>query len=253
MELIIDIGNTQTVWGICKRKKIKTQYRTTTTPKATEDEFVFTLHHLLQEGNVEQYKKNITKVLVSSVVPPVNAALATAIERFFGFSGIFLEYHQIPISINYNPPSVVGIDRLVSAYAVTQHYNTPAIIIDLGTATTINAIDTNKTYKGGAVCPGIGTGAEALFTKASRLTSIQLTTPTTLLGRQNTESLIAGIVGGHALMITGFVEQLSKQLQSEKELQVLVTGGWHKIIAPLLPPQYIIDPDLTLKGIALLT
>jgi type III pantothenate kinase len=245
MILVVDVGNTNIVWGISDGKELLFQMRTETNRDAQIGDFVSTLNNLTSQ--IPAYR--FSAIFISSVVPQLEAALASALQSFSETPPLFLTTTLIPVGNSYKPPEGVGSDRLVSAYAAVILYKLPALIIDLGTATTFNVVSSAGCYVGGAIADGLGTGAEALFAKAARLSHVSLSFPQKLIGITGEESLTAGLVGGHLAMIEKMAENIEQEY--DEPFTVLVTGGWSNLLVGHFPSHWIHDADLTLKGIIL--
>ncbi|MEI6221943.1 MAG: type III pantothenate kinase [bacterium] len=245
MILVVDVGNTNIVWGISDGKELLFQMRTETNRDDQVGDFVSTLNKLTSQ--IPAYR--FSAIFISSVVPQLETSLASALQSFSETSPLFLTTALIPVGNSYNPPEGVGSDRLVSAYAAVKLYKLPALIIDLGTATTFNVVSSTGYYVGGAIADGLGTGTEALFAKAARLSHIELSFPDKLIGTTGEESLAAGLVGGHLAMIERMAENIEQEY--DEPFTVLVTGGWSNLLVGRFPSHWIHDADLTLKGIIL--
>ncbi len=244
MLLAIDIGNTQINWGFSLDGISWESHRTDTYKVSSVSDFSAIIK-LITEN------KNIDKIAISSVVPPINENLEKALKNIFNISPVFFSNTNIPINIEYFPASGVGADRLVNAIAAKELYGLPAILVDLGTATTFCAISEKGTYLGGAIAPGLGISSNALFSKASRLREVELKTLTSIIGKNLEESLNAGIVMGHIGMIEQMIISFSKEFTSKPK--VIMTGGWGNLVKGRVLGVDVFDKDLTLKGLWLLS
>jgi type III pantothenate kinase len=247
--LTIDVGNTQTVIGAWDDSRLRRTWRLPTRPDSTADEFRAALHGLLAlEGLAVTSLKGVA---VSSVVPRMTALLKDA------FAALGHEHlrariigHDWPFSFRNaaEPPTCVGMDRLVNAEAaVREHGAGPIIIVDSGTATTLCAV-TDRTYLGGAILPGMELGMDALARRAALLYSVDLAPPAQAIGRNTPEALRSGLVLGYASMIDGMVRRFKDEL-GEPKAKVVATGGVSRLLQGLAQELEFFDPDLTLRGI----
>jgi type III pantothenate kinase len=186
----------------------------------------------------------------ASVVPPLESILEELARKHLKLPIQMVNYKTIPIVIKINNPEEVGADRLVDAYAARELYGKPAIVIDFGTATTFDAISEKGEYLGGAIAPGLGIGRDALYEKTARLPKVDLHAPKHVIGNGTDEAIRSGLLIGY----TGLVEKLVSEFQKElgSKCKVVGTGGFADLMAEQTKVIQIKDPDLTLKGLALL-
>ena len=259
--LAIDIGNTQTVIGYFTQENsaqpsvqhsvqhLTQQWRISTQPRCTADEFKLKLSGILNNSKIQL--DEIETIIASSVVPSLVKMLETA----FKTKNLYQIDHRSPFSfeIKVDAPQEVGADRLVNAEAAIRDYGSPCIVVDSGTATTICAISKNAEgkaqYLGGAIIPGIELAMQALSEKAAKLFTIELTPPKNPIGSNTREALKSGLLLGYASMIDGMVLRFKKEL-GVTELPVIATGGISYLLRNLTCELTHFDPDLTLKGIA---
>jgi len=154
------------------------------------------------------------------------------------------------MAIKYGNPHEVGADRIVNGVAAFEQHGGPVVIVDFGTATTIDVVDASGAYLGGAIAPGLETSAEALFSKAARLSKVDLDPPGRAIGQSTRESVQAGLLLGQACMIDGLVRRVWDELG--EHTPVVMTGGLATLMAPLCETTTAVDPDLTLKGLILI-
>jgi len=180
MLLVIDVGNTNTVLGVYDDKKLVAHWRLTTEHSQTVDEYGILARNLLTLAQLDASK--IDGVIISSVVPPLNATLKEMSERYFGTVPLFVEPGiKTGIRIHYENPQEVGADRIVNAVAAYEKYGGPCIVVDFGTAITFDAISRQGDYLGGIIAPGIGVSANALFAHTARLPRVSLQPPRKLI------------------------------------------------------------------------
>lgn len=241
----IDVGNTQTVVGLFDEDKLEHHWRVTTAHEATADEMRVELSSLLDlEG---RQLDQIDGLVVSSVVPNYTTALAGVAKRL-GLAALIVGPDvDLGIPILYEPPSDVGADRLANAIAAIHKYETPAIVVDFGTATTFDAITRAGEYAGGVIAPGVEVSADALFATAARLSRVELTPPVTTIGRSTAASVQSGILFGEAGMVDAMVRRIAAELDGEPD--VIATGGLAGLMTPLCETILHHEPFLTLEGL----
>jgi len=248
MILAVDIGNTQTVLGLIGPLGIESHWRVSTDPTLTADEIRVRIGGLFMLDGRQW--DGIERVVISSVVPASTAAYEELACRATGKPPLVIGPGvKTGMPIAYGNPHEIGADRIVNAVAAVDGFGAPVIVIDLGTATTLDVIDGSGAYLGGAIAPGIETSAEALFRRAARLSAVDLEPPLRAIGRNTCESVQAGLLMGHAGMIDGLVRRAWDEMGCE--CTVVATGGLASMIAPLCETVGEVDPDLTLKGLAL--
>jgi type III pantothenate kinase len=153
------------------------------------------------------------------------------------------------LTIRYHDKSAVGADRLANAVAVRELYGTPAIVVDLGTATTFDCISQQGAYLGGVIAPGVGTSSEELFRRAARIPRVDLRKPARAVGRTTEESLQAGVIWGHAGQVDALVRRIALEMKGTPH--VIATGGYAQLIVPECETINRVDEALTLKGMRL--
>lgn len=250
--LCIDIGNTNIVFGISSEDtndlKFK-HFRTTTNHFVTVDEVSLTLFCVFSYLNIE--KNNISKVIISSVVPEIDIQFRHGVFNFLGIEPKFVRQSDVPIKVEYGNPQEIGSDRLVDAYASKLLYGENCVIVDTGTATTVDVVF-KGTYIGGAIMPGIQTSLHAIFQKASKIPKISLEIPTRVIGKTTEECLRIGIITGLAKGIEGIIEEIFRETGTE-EFKIVFTGGLSdKIFGLVNTRNKTIDKELMLKGLKLL-
>lgn len=250
MLLAVDVGNTQTHIGVFAREKMVAQWRTRTERTRTADELALTFRQFLTMNDLS-FDRQITGVVISSVVPTLTAALRETVERYFHFSPVVVEPGTktgMPILIDN--PNELGADRICNSVAGYALAGGPLIVIDFGTATTFDVISQRGEYLGGAIAPGVEVSADALAQAAARLPRVELVAPRSVIGRSTLESVRSGVVLGSASMVDGMIERIRSEMKGEP--QVVATGG----LAPLILDHCIIksrfEPTLTLTGLRIL-
>lgn len=249
MLLTLDVGNTNIVVGVYAGRNLTQHWRVHTDRERTADEHGLLLTHLLQYASIAN--EQIHGVIISNVVPSMADALQSMARRFFHVEPIFVS-HELPLGvpIRYHDPREVGADRLVNAVAAIHRYGAPAIVVDFGTATTLDVISPQGEYLGGCIMAGIGISAEALFRTAARLPRIELIAPEHIIGRTTVEAMQSGIMFGYAGAIDALVERIHRELGCTTT--VVATGGLaERISAETCTIQHV-DPWLTLEGLRII-
>ncbi len=248
MILAVDIGNTKTAAGLVEGTEVSARTAIWTDEKARPE--VIWAELVADFGR----EPAVEGAIVCSVVPAATAAVMEAIRGGAGVEPVeFTTETPIGITNRYEPPGDVGADRLANAYAAWKLYGLPAIIVDIGTALTIDCITRDAEYLGGVIAPGIGISLDALHDRTALLPQVELEPPPQVLGTSTVASIQSGITHGHSLMIAGLVDKLRDELGFGAEAHVVVTGGYTAVLgAQLRQVSSLIDPDLTLKGLALI-
>lgn len=244
MLLAIDVGNTNTVFAIFKNDTLLNSWRVQTAPSKTEDEYGAFLFQMLSAKNIPH---EISKVIVSSVVPEVNFHIRGLCEKYLNILPVFVSAEMAGVDIALDRKEEVGADRLVNARGVIQHYQDPAIVVDFGTATTFDVIGKGGKYCGGIIAPGINLSVDALANAASKLPRVSIKKPNNIIGTSTTSAMQSGIYWGYVSLIEGLLKRLSTEL-NEKPL-VIATGGLASIFAEDIDHHIVIDQNLTLKGL----
>ena len=255
MLLAIDIGNTNITLGLVQGEAIIAARRATTRAGSTADELEVLIDSLLHLDGASM--SDVTGLSLASVVPDLTGVVAALADRR-GIQLMVAGAGNMPMPIRVQRPTEVGADRLVNGVAVARLYGTPAIVIDFGTATTFDCIARDGAYVGGAIAPGLELGLEALASRTARLPRIELVEPSKAIGTDTISAMQSGVVIGYRALTVGLLEKIRAELaHAEKvdptNIQVVLTGGlsaapW----ARTLPDVDAIDPELTLKGLAIL-
>ena len=251
MLLAIDVGNTDTVVGMFQGRKLLHDWRLTTSAYRSGDELAVLFDSLLRR--VRKEPGEVTGVAVSSVVPEVVPAYHRLSRSLFDLDPLVIDYRAIPeLRILNHDPASVGSDRLANAVAVVDGYGSPAIVVDLGTATTLDVIGAEGEYVGGVISPGIGTSAEALFERGARLSRVEIKRPEKVVGRSTEESMQSGIFFG----AVGAVDTLVRAVIGERGfgagIPVVATGGLAPAIREASETITAVDLTLTLTGIRII-
>jgi len=249
MLLAIDVGNTNIVLGAFEEKKLINHWRIVTKPNKTEDEYGILFYNLYRAAKIDMSE---TKgVIISCVVPSMLRTMEELCDKYFQLTPIFVGPGvKTGMPIHYDNPHEVGADRIVNAVAAFENYKQSLVVVDFGTATTFDYISPQGEYAGGAIAPGIGISSEALFIKTSKLPRIELVRPDTIIGKNTTASLQAGIVYGYIALVDGIVEKIKGEVKTNP--RIIATGGMADFIAEASQTIDEVDNLLTLKGLQLI-
>lgn len=249
MILAIDVGNTHTVLGLFDAQSLGGRWRISSNPDLTADELRVNLGRLLTDGGSSW--QSIEHTILCSVVPRLTAAYDEVAEQACGRPPMVVGPGlKTGLAVRYDNPHEIGADRIVNAVAALEEYGAPVLVVDFGTATTIDVVDVHGAYLGGAIASGVQTSAEALFAKAARLSKIDLEPPERVIGTNTRMSLQAGLLLGEAAMVDGLVRRVWDELGMQTP--VVATGGLAESMAPICETITAVEPDLTLKGLVLI-
>ncbi len=250
MLLAIDIGNTNVVAGIFDGSTLLTHWRLATDPKTTGDEYgVLCLSLMARDGRVPE---QITDAIISSVVPALTETFESMVETSFGCTPLTVSSDMdTGLTLKYLNPKEIGSDRIVNAAAAYEKFHRDLIIVDFGTATTFCAVNQNGEYLGGVIAPGLTISAEALFTRAAKLSKVELARPKTVIGTDTASSIQSGLIFGYAGLVDSLVQRMEQELG--RTSYVIATGGLAPVIAPETRSIQHIEPFLTLHGLELLS
>lgn len=249
MLLAIDIGNTQTVVGVYKKDKLIHHWRFETKKERTADEWAVYLKELFRFEKLELTA--IKGAVVSNVVPPMQRALVTLCEKYIHCTPLVVGPQiKIDMPIETDNPGEVGADRIVNAVAAFHHYKTNLIVVDFGTATTLDYISAEGEYQGGIIVPGVGISAEALFSRAAQLPRVELAKPKHVIGKNTVDCIQSGLYYGYSGMVDALVEKIQGEL--EEKATVIATGGYALLLAAESKTISHVHEFLTLEGLKLI-
>lgn len=247
MILALDVGNTNIVIGCIDGGEIRFRGRFSTDKQKTELEYAVMFKNVLELGGIDPAK--ISGAVLSSVVPPLVNILKCAVETVAGCEPFIIDSEtKTDMPVKTDNRKQLGNDLVVDAVAAIAEYETPLIIFDLGTATTISVVDRSGAYIGGAIIPGIKVSQSALSSGTSQLPHISLDAPQRVIGTNTVDCMKSGAVYGTACMMDGMTERIESEL-GEKAGAVIATGGLAKIVVPHCKRNIIYDDDLLLKGL----
>lgn len=246
MLLAYDVGNTHIVAGLYKEDELIANWRIATEREKTEDELAVVFNQLFKMNGYNL--KDIDKVIISSVVPEIMYSLEHMADKYCNTQAMIVgPGTKTGINILYDNPKEVGADRIVNSIAAIKKYGQPLIVVDFGTATTFDAINSNGDYLGGAILPGIKISQNALFEKASKLTRVELIKPKRVIAKNTIESIQSGIIFGYAGSVEYIVEKMKQEMKGNPK--VIATGGLANLIETAAPCIDVVDKFLTLDGL----
>ena len=246
MLLAIDIGNTNITLGIYQAEELGPRWRLATDHERMPDEYGLQFIGLLSHSGV--VTGDLTGICLASVVPPLTGRIVEACSRYLGLEPLVVDAGvKTGVRIRYEDPRAVGADRIVDAVAVQRMYGGPACVVDFGTATTFDAITAEGDYLGGAIAPGIGIAAEALYLHTAKLLRVELQRPPSVIGRNTVHAMQSGLVFGYVGLVEGMVARFRVELGPQ--MKVIATGGLAETIVRETSVIDILAPWLTLDGL----
>jgi type III pantothenate kinase len=255
MLLAIEVGNTNMVLGLfapateAEPAKLLHSWRVATPLTHTPDELRIAFHSLFALNGVDV--SVVTGVAVSSVVPPVDSLLREVVESFFHVRPLFVEPGvKTGLPVLTDNPAEVGADRIVNSVAAFDRYGGPCIVVDLGTATTFDVVSARGEFLGGAIAPGLGISANALFERAAKLARVNIRKPGKVVGTSTVDNIQIGLYYGYIGLVDGICERMIAELGPETK--VIATGGFAKMLSADSAYLKNVDPNLTLDGVRLI-
>jgi type III pantothenate kinase len=257
MLLAIDIGNTQTVLGLYRadhdvdilHDELIAHWRIATEPAHTADQALNTLQGIF--AFAEFALEDIDDVIIASVVPSLTATWQEAAQRFSKHEAFVVDaQNDYGLPIRYKNPDEIGADRIADALAAKMLYGAPVLVVDFGTATNIEVIDCDGAFLGGIIAPGVKTSAQALFTAAARLATVDIERPEHVIGQTTKDAVQSGLTYGEIDRIDGLVERVFEELGYRAP--VVATGGLFSFVQPLSRTITHTDEFLTLKGLRII-
>ena len=246
MLLCIDVGNTNITLGLYEGETLGPRWRLATDHERMPDEFILQLLGLLAHSGID--RENVDGAAIASVVPTLTGRWVEVCRKGLNRDPLVVDGTvETGVRILYDEPGSVGADRVVDAVAAYRLYGGPACIVDFGTATTFDAISPGGDYLGGAIAPGIGIAAQALFQRAAMLPRVELARPPSAIGRNTVHSMQSGLLFGYVSLVEGMVARFREELGPGT--RVIGTGGLAEVIARETEVLEILAPWLTLDGL----
>jgi type III pantothenate kinase len=255
MLLTLDVGNTNTVLGLYKpgSEELVTHWRISTLRTQTADEYGVLFLNLFTMRKVDPAE--VTAIIISSVVPPLDSTLRQVCERYFNLKAMFVEpgiKSGMPILVDN--PAEVGADRLVNSVAAFARFGGPCIVVDFGTATTFDYISAKGEYMGGVITPGLAISAEALYARAAKLSRVDVKKPAKVVGTNTVTCIQSGLYYGYIGLVDGILEKMLQETHAPDSPapSIVATGGLARLIAGDSRYIEIIDDMLTLNGLRMI-
>ncbi len=249
MLLAIDIGNTDTTFGVFDGEELRATWHMATDIHRMADEYAALLFNLMRQQGLDI--ADIKEIALCSVVPPLISTFDELFQRYFHITPLVVGAGvKTGVRIRMDNPREVGADRIINAAAAHHLYGGPVIVTDLGTATTFDTVSKEGDYLGGAIAPGIMSAAEALFTRAAMLPRVELVRPKRAIGTSTIAAMQSGIIFGYVALIEGIVARIQKELK--EKAKVVATGGYASLFAKETKVFDEVNPNLTLIGLRLI-
>jgi type III pantothenate kinase len=247
MLLAIDIGNTEITIGLFARTELERSWRIMTHPDRTADEWAVLLRALFTQAGLEV--SDVGGSIVASVVPMTTESITDGLVDATGTVPVVVSADMLPIRLDVDEPQTVGADRMINTLAASKLFGCDTIVVDFGTATTLDCITRDGRFLGGIIAPGVRTAGENLVRKAAKLSSTDLSAPAHAIGRRTEDCIRAGLVFGTADAVDGMVRRLKSEWPTRETPKVIATGGLAPLIAKYSSEIEEVHPDLTLQGL----
>ena len=246
MLLAIDIGNTNIVIGCIKEDEIVFKARIASDRTRTSDQYGVEIKNMLEAFGVS--REDIEDCIIASVVPPVFNSVQTGVLKVIGKQPMVVGPGlKTGLNIHVDIPSQVGSDLIVAAVAALAEYSAPLVLIDLGTATTIEVIEPENVFIGGLIFPGVMVSLDSLSANAAQLPGISLDKPKKVIGKNTVDCMRSGMMYGTAAMLDGIIDRIAEELGHEST--IIATGGLAQFVIPLCKHNIILEKELLLKGL----
>jgi len=249
MLLAIDSGNSNMKIGVFNGPELLAKWRLAQEHLTTPDDYESEVRELFDRSGLDL--KEVQAIIVASVVPQLNDTVKLISERLFHLTPRFIDHtSNTGLKLLYDQPSELGADRIVDAVAAVEKYGAPCIVVDFGTATTFNAINSKHEYLGGVIAPGIKTAADALFSRAAQLPRVAIERPAKVIGTSTVEAMQSGIFYGYVGLIDGLIQLMLRQM--DESPKVIATGGFARLMEHASKYIRQIDENLTLDGLRII-
>jgi type III pantothenate kinase len=249
MLLVIDVGNTHTVFGFFLKGKFVLDRRVSSQTPRTEDELFVLLKHFCEQSKISP--DGIHGAVITSVVPEMTNAYNKMLKKYLKLSPLIIDATlDIDIKIPYDDPSKFGADRICGVVAALKKFGGPAIVVDFGTATTYDVLSNKGEYLGGVIAPGIETSAAELFRRTAKLPKTELLFPASIIGMSTVKAIQSGVMYGAVDAFEGMVRRLRRA--ASKYATVIATGGYAPLIAEMTNEIKYMEPYLVLEGARLI-
>lgn len=249
MLLAIDVGNTNMVFGLMEGETLIGSFRLMTDANKTSDEIGLTVCEYFRRFDLEMDR--VCDIIIASVVPQVMYTLTSAMRKYFGKDPIIIDDDVDP-GLHYDGDERLGADRSVSCVAAMEKYGKPLVILDFGTATTVDAVDESGCYLGGCILAGVRISTDALFRQAAMLPRIELIRPATVLGKTTVSQIQAGSVMGYIGAMEYLIRQTKREMGYGDDIKVVATGGLARLVADNTDLIDVVDSQLILDGLRII-
>jgi type III pantothenate kinase len=246
--LALDIGNSEITVGLFADEELERSWRLTTRPEQTPDEWAVVIRALFAQAGLDITR--VTGTILASVVPSATDAIADALLVATGTAPLVVTPSSpLPILLDVDEPNTVGADRMVNTVAARQLFGVDVIVVDFGTATTLDCITGDGRFLGGVIAPGVRVSGENLIKRTAKLRPTELAAPARALGKRTEECIRAGLVFGAADAVDGLVRRLKAEWPTASVPRVVATGGFAPLVAKYSSEIEEVHPDLTLRGL----
>lgn len=247
--MVIDVGNTNVVAGVYRGTKLVASWRLSTKRELTADEFSLPLAGLLRRDGLEP--REVGAAVLSSVVPPLTETIVRGLRKLLGVEPLVVRPGiRTGMPLQYDHPEEIGADRIVNAIAAWNVVEGASIVVDYGTATSFDCVSEKGAFLGGAIAPGLGISAEALFRTAARLPRVEIARPARALAKSTVTAIQSGLFHGYTGLVDGILDALLAEMP--ESTRVLATGGLAELMAASCRHGQEVHPNLTLEGLRLL-
>lgn len=247
--MAVDIGNTNITCGLFAGEELTAVFRLRTIHNKTSDEYGI---DILNQFSFHEFCVNeLEGVVISNVIPHLTSPMNMAFSTYFSKNPLW--FHEVAdqvMKITYKRPEQLGCDRVVNGFMAYNRFKRAVIVVDIGTAITVDFVSEEGEFRGGAIAPGVEAAMDGLLKKAPRLPRITLESPESSMGTDTQSCLLSGMIFGYSGLIDGIVTKIAEE--SGTKPRVIATGGWAHVIAPYTKMIDEVDERLTLHGLRLI-